>query len=68
MAEEVKKEVLKLEHEKVQALVTNGPECADWFEHHEADSDVRISGKWIYGQQSAGGNSNANFAEESVFP
>ena len=43
-AEEVKKEILKLEHEKVQALVTNGPECADWFEHHEAENDVRISG------------------------
>jgi hypothetical protein len=43
-AEEVKKEILKLEHEKVQALVTNGPMCADWFEHHEADNDVRISG------------------------
>lgn len=43
-AEDVKKVVLKLEHEKVQALVANGPECADWFEHHEAESDVRISG------------------------
>ena len=43
-AEQVKKEVLKLEHEKVQALLANGPECADWFAHHEADSDVRISG------------------------
>jgi hypothetical protein len=43
-AEEVKKEILKLEHEKVQALVTNGPACADWFDRHEADSDVRISG------------------------
>lgn len=43
-AEDVKKEVLKLEHEKVQALITNGPECADWFAHHEAENDVRISG------------------------
>jgi len=44
MAEGVKKEVLTLEHEKVQALMANGPQCADWFEHHEAESDVRISG------------------------
>jgi len=43
-ADEVKKEVLKLEHEKVQALLANGPMCADWFEHHEADNDVRVSG------------------------
>jgi hypothetical protein len=43
-AEEVKKEILKLEHEKVQALMANGPDCADWFVRHEADSDVRISG------------------------
>ena len=43
-AEAVKKEILQLEHEKVQALVTNGPMCADWFERHEADNDVRISG------------------------
>jgi len=43
-ADEVKKEVLKLEHEKVQALMANGPMCADWFEHHEAENDVRVSG------------------------
>jgi hypothetical protein len=43
-AEQVKKEVLELEHEKVQALVSNGPACADWFEHHEAATDVRVSG------------------------
>ncbi len=42
--DEVKKEILKLEHEKVQALVSNGSACADWFDRYEADSDVRISG------------------------
>jgi hypothetical protein len=43
-AEEVKKEILKLEHEKVQALMSDGPVCADWFDRYEADTDIRISG------------------------
>src|SRR3984893_6567663 len=43
-AEAVKKEILQLEHETGQALVTSCPMCQDWFERHEADNDVRISG------------------------
>jgi hypothetical protein len=36
-AEEVKKEIVKLEHEKDQALLSSRPACADWFDRHDAD-------------------------------
>jgi hypothetical protein len=65
-ADEVKKEVLKLEHEKVQALMASGPMCADWFERHEADSDVRISGNGTTDSK-AGAVARMRSAQKRVF-